>query len=67
MQNSSKPFRLFPFRSEANLENGSNDNHDLEVGERGVAALQATQGQIDGLSSKLPYNCHLEEVASVRD
>ena len=29
-------------------------------------ALEATQGQMDGLSSQRPYKCHLEEVASVR-
>jgi len=29
------------------------------------AALEATQGQLDGLCSQLPYKCHLEEVASV--
>ena len=28
-------------------------------------ALEATQGQMDGLFSQLPYKCHLEEVASV--
>ena len=32
-----------------------------------VAALEATQGQMDGLFSQLPYKCHLEEVASVGD
>ena len=31
------------------------------------AALEATQGQIDGFFSQLPYKCHLEEVASVRN
>ena len=31
------------------------------------AALEATQGQMDGLFSRLPYKCHLEEVASVGD
>jgi len=30
-------------------------------------ALEATQGQMDGLFSQHPYNCHLEEVASVGD
>jgi hypothetical protein len=25
------------------------------------AALEATQGQIDGVFSQLPYKCHLEE------
>ena len=29
--------------------------------------LEATQGQIDGLFSQLPYKCHLEEVTSVGD
>ena len=29
--------------------------------------LEATQGQIDGSFSQLPYKCHLEEVASVGD
>jgi hypothetical protein len=32
-----------------------------------AAALEATQGQIDGCLSQLPYKCHLEEVASVGD
>ena len=31
------------------------------------AALEATQGQIDGFFSQLPNKCHLEEVASVGD
>ena len=31
------------------------------------ATLEATQGQMDGLLSQLPYKSHLEEVASVRD
>ena len=31
------------------------------------AALEATQGQMDGFFSQLPYKCHLEEVASVGD
>ena len=30
-------------------------------------ALEATQGQMDGFFSQLPYKCYLEEVASVRD
>ena len=30
-------------------------------------ALEATQGQIQGFVSQLPYKCHLEEVASVGD
>ena len=30
-------------------------------------ALEATQGQIDGLCSQLPYKCYLFEVASVGD
>ena len=30
-------------------------------------ALEATQGQMDGFFSQLPYKCHLEEVASVGD
>ena len=29
------------------------------------AALEATQGQMDGFCSQLPYQCYLEEVASV--
>ena len=29
-------------------------------------ALEATQGQMDGFFSQLPYKCHLEEVASLR-
>ena len=28
------------------------------------SALEATQGQIDSFFGQLPYNCHLEEVAS---
>ena len=28
-------------------------------------ALEANQGQMDGLFSQFPYKCHLEEVASV--
>ena len=32
-----------------------------------VSALEATQGQMDGFFSRLPYKCHLEEVASVGD
>jgi len=31
------------------------------------AALEATQGQIDGVFSQLPYKCYLEEVAFVGD
>jgi hypothetical protein len=31
------------------------------------AALEATQGQMDGFFSQLPYKCHLKEVASVGD
>ena len=31
------------------------------------SALEATQGQMDGFFSQLPYKCHLEEVASVGD
>ena len=31
------------------------------------SALEATQGQMDGFVSQLPYNCHIEEVASVGD
>jgi len=30
-------------------------------------ALEATQGQIDGLFSQLPYKCHQNQVASVGD
>ena len=30
-------------------------------------ALEATQGQMYGVFSQLPYTCHLEEVASVRN
>ena len=29
--------------------------------------LEATQGQMDGFLSQLPYKCHLEEVVSVGD
>ena len=32
-----------------------------------VSTLEATQGQMDGSFSQLPYKCHLEEIASVRD
>ena len=31
------------------------------------SALEATQGQIDGIFSQLPYKFHLEEVASLGD
>jgi len=31
------------------------------------AALEATQGQMDGFFSQLPYKCHLEEVATLGD
>ena len=31
------------------------------------SALEATQGQMDGFFSQLPYKCHLEKVASVGD
>ena len=31
------------------------------------AALEATQGHMDGFFSETPYKCHLEEVASVGD
>ena len=31
------------------------------------AALEASQGQRDGLFSQRPYKCHLKEVASVKD
>ena len=30
-------------------------------------ALEATQGQMDGFFSQLPYTCHLGQVASVGD
>ena len=30
-----------------------------------ASVLEATQGQIDGFFSQLPYKCHLFEVASV--
>jgi len=30
-------------------------------------ALEATQGQMDGFFSQLPYRCYLEEVASVEN
>ena len=30
-----------------------------------VPALEATQGQMDGVFSPLPYECHVEEVVSV--
>ena len=33
--------------------------------ENQVTRLEATQGQMDGFFSQLPYKCHLEEVASV--
>ena len=32
-----------------------------------ASALEATQGQMDGFFSQLPYKCHLNEVASVGD
>jgi hypothetical protein len=31
------------------------------------AALKATQRQMNGFFSQLPYECHLEEAASVYD
>ena len=31
------------------------------------AALEATQGQMDGFFSQLPYKCHIEELAPVGD
>ena len=34
---------------------------------RGIAAMEATQGQMDGFCSYTPYKCNLEEVASVGD
>jgi len=33
----------------------------------GLSALEATQGQMDGFFSELPFKCYLEEVASVGD
>ena len=39
----------------------------VRVGGYRVTALEATQGQMDGFVGQLPYKCHLEEVASVRD
>ena len=33
----------------------------------GHCILEATQGQINGFFSQLPYKCHLEEVTSVSD
>ena len=36
-------------------------------GERERAALEATQGQMDGFFSQFPYKFPLEEVASVGD
>jgi len=35
--------------------------------ERLQAALEATQGQMYGFFSQLPYKCYLEKVASVGD
>jgi hypothetical protein len=32
-----------------------------------AAALEATQGQMDGFFSQLPYKHHLEEAAFVED
>ena len=32
-----------------------------------AAALEATQGQMDGFFRQLPYKCHLQKVASVGD
>ena len=32
-----------------------------------VPALEATQGQMDGFFSQLPYKCYRPEVASVED
>jgi hypothetical protein len=37
------------------------------MGEGLRAALEATQGQMDGFSGQLPYKYHLEEVVSAGD
>ena len=38
-----------------------------ERGRGSQATLEATQGQIDGFFSQLPYKCHQNRVASVGD
>ena len=38
-----------------------------ELGKQDRAAMEATQGQIDGFFSQLPYKCHQNRVASVGD
>ena len=37
------------------------------VGSLEFTALEATQGQMDGFFSQLPYKCNLEKVASMGD
>ena len=44
-----------------NIESGE------EIGYKGLTTLKATQGQIDGFFSQLPYECHQNRVASVGD
>ena len=39
----------------------------VKTGAGRVAAMEATQGQMNGFFGQLPYNCHLKEVASVGD
>ena len=50
-------------RMEELLEGPSDASANVETG----STLEATQGQMDGVFSQLPYKCHLEEVASVGD
>ena len=40
---------------------------DTALGSEQHAALEATQGQMDGFFSQLPYTHQLEQVASVGD
>ena len=37
----------------------------LERSASALPTLEATQGQIDGFFSQIPYNCHQSRVASV--
>jgi hypothetical protein len=39
----------------------------LRHAQNAFSTLEATQGEIDGSFSQLPYKCYLEEVASVGD
>ena len=47
------------------LEVDSTNSTRASANPRQSLTLEATQGQIDGFISQLPYKCYLEEVASV--